>query len=245
MKKENVIKYCKNFMGYGDLNSDTLIVGMEEGDKAIYHTQERVTRRIDTVVDLLEKGNGQTIDFLEAHKIHSPEQYEKIINNKLFSPYWRIATRVIMNAKKLNVDDNTAIAKFFKEYIIKHLSILEFRALPCTDLKTWNYNEWTDVKELKDRKSYYEWNDTHRINNLRNIINNSNFKQVLIFGKSLEKQWSSILGVDFSEASVYKYEKASIKVLDHEGINYFLIPQNSKVTSNKFFDWVGSKINTK
>lgn len=243
MTNENIIKYCRDFMGYGDLTSDTLIVGMEEGDKSIYHTYDRVTRRINTVVDQLDKGNGQTVDFLETHKIHSPEQYDKIINNKLFSPYWRIATRVVMNAKGISVDDNTSIAKFFKEYIIKHLAILEFRALPCTDLKTWNYGEWTDIDELKDRKSYYEWNDNHRINNLRSIIKNSNFKQVLIFGKSLEKQWASILGVDFSEAVVHKHDKASIKVLKHNNINYFLIPQNSKVTSNNFFDWVGSKIN--
>lgn len=242
IKREDIITYCKDFMGYGNLTGDTLIVGMEEGDKKIYHTYDRVHSRIESVVKYLKKHGGQTIDFLESHKQHSPEHYDKIMKDKLFSPYWRIASRVIMRSKNIDIVDNSSIANFFRTHIIKDLAILEFRPLACTDLNTWKYDEWTDMPELRNRETYYEWIDQHRIQTLQNIINDSNFKNVLIFGKSLEKKWASILGVNFSNADVYQYENASIKVLNHNSVNYFLIPQNSKATSNLFFDWVGQQI---
>lgn len=33
LKKEDIIKYCETFIGYGSLSADIAIIGMEEGDK--------------------------------------------------------------------------------------------------------------------------------------------------------------------------------------------------------------------
>jgi hypothetical protein len=126
--------------------------------------------------------------------------------------------------------------------VLKELAILDFRPLPCTDLNTWKYGEWTDIPQLKTRNDYYNWIDPIRVKLLQNIVKDSSFKVVLLFGKSLEKQWGNVIGGDFKKAQTLKHDKSSIKILTLNGVAYFLIPQSSRVTNNGFYDWVGSVI---
>ena len=96
LDSKDVNDYCRRYYGYGKLNSEIAIIGIEEGEKEKYHTLEKAKKRIKTTLSLLDKSGSPLIDFLEAHKIHSPEQYKKIKAYKSFSPYWNKATRVIM-----------------------------------------------------------------------------------------------------------------------------------------------------
>ena len=97
LDSKEITDYCNRYYGYGQLNSEIAVIGIEEGEKKEYHTLERAKKRIKTTLSLLDKSGSPLIDFVEAHKIHSPEQYKKMISyNGSFSPYWNKATRVIM-----------------------------------------------------------------------------------------------------------------------------------------------------
>lgn len=43
LKKEDIIKYCETFIGYGSLSADIAIIGMEEGDN--YHFKNYCSQR--------------------------------------------------------------------------------------------------------------------------------------------------------------------------------------------------------
>ena len=117
LRKEDIIKYCETFIGYGSLSADIAIIGMEEGDKKEFHTINRVNSRIQIVLKLLKNTDKKTIDFLESHKLHAPNIYKALVDNKSFSVYWRAATRVVMKALDKDANDVRGINIFLKLFV--------------------------------------------------------------------------------------------------------------------------------
>lgn len=246
---KEITDYCRRYYGYGKLNSEIAVIGIEEGEKKEYHTLERAKKRIKTTLSLLDKSGSPLIDFVEAHKIHSPEQYKKIISyNGSFSPYWNKATRVIMGFDGKDVETPKNVMKYFCEVVLKKTVMLDFRPLFSTDIKTWKYKNWSNLEQLKSREKYYEWIDSFRIKKIRQLIAENNFKAVLFFGISEEDQFGEIIGLNFNDSQTIDYNGKSfggsyLKILKDRNTNYFLMPQPTSVgASNDFFNWVGSEI---
>ena len=239
---KEITDYCKRYYGYGKLNSEIAIIGIEEGEKEKYHTLENAKKRIKTTLSLLDKSGSPLIDFLEAHKIHSPEQYKKIKAYKSFSPYWNKATRVIMGFDGKVVETPKNVMKYFCEVVLKKTVMLDFRPLFSTDIKTWKYKNWSNLEQLKSRKKYYEWIDRDRINKIQNFIDTNNYKLVLVFGTGIKEQFEKIINLNFDSGKAIKNSNYTINLLKNKNTLYALVPQSVRTKSNKFYHWVGNEI---
>ena len=239
---KEIIDYCYRYYGYGKLNSEIAIIGIEEGEKEKYHTLEKAKKRIKTTLSLLDKSGSPLIDFLEAHKIHSPEQYKKIMAYKSFSPYWNKATRLIMGFDGMDIETPKNVMKYFYEHILKKTVMLDFRPLFSTGIETWKYKNWSNLEQLKSREKYYEWIDRDRINKIQNFIDTNNYKLVLVFGTGIKEQFEKIININFDSGKAIKNSNYTINLLKNKNTLYALVPQSVRTKGNKFYHWVGNEI---
>lgn len=241
-----IIDYCYRYYGYGKLNSEIAIIGIEEGEKKEYHTLEKAKKRIKTTLSLLDKSGSPLIDFLEAHKIHSPEQYKKIMAYKSFSPYWNKVTRVVMAMNGIDEYKAEKVMDYFKNSLIKNTAMLDFRPLFSTGIETWKYKNWSNLEQLKSREKYYNWIDRDRINKIQNFIDTNNYKLVLVFGTGIKEQFEKIINLSFDSGKEIKNSEYTINLLKNKNTLYALVPQSVRTDGvgsvNRFYQWVGNEI---
>ena len=252
INNEDIIEYCENFFGYGNLKSDILVLGLEEGYGKNIENEEGFTKKVKYVLKQLRANNGHTADFLELHREFAPSQYQKIMLNKEFSRYWiRGATRVIMNIKGDRKNKTSEIVQYFKDTIIKDCALLDFRPLPCTSIEEWKYDKYKCTKnnpDLQKRELYEKWIDPIRIKKIRKLIDENNYNAVLFFGIKEKEQFGKIIGLNFKDGKTINYNGKSfggsyLKILKKKNTNYFLMPQPNTVgSSHDFFNWAGIEI---
>ena len=253
LTESDIKEYCENFYGYGNINSDILVVGLEEGFGIHLENEKSFSKKVSYVLESLRRDKNNTVDFLELHKEFAPEQIKKIEDGKEFSPFWiRLVSRVIMgiNEKKIN-NSPSDVVEYFKNVVVKNYALLEFGPLPCTSLDTWKYKEYEctrNIYELNERKNYIEWIEPLRIKKIKDFIETNNYKAVLFCGKSYRSQWEKIIDTSSEKLSQIIFEKSNSKRLQIEkikkdGIGYYLIPQPGDYgITNDFYDWVGCTI---
>ena len=209
MLNESDLKdFMSNFYGYGMLNSDIWMIGMEEGGgNSIEEIQARLKHWV-------EGGRCITEDVAEYHEKFGMGYFfsEKPKNQST----WNKLIRIMLAYHEIDTTLQN-VKEFQRDEFARHDSnncLLELFPLPSPSTGHWLYSTVSDIPWLKTREAYKEHLAPHRIAMLKELIELNGPELVVFYGNNPEyrEYWTAIVDAPFSEITLdgrtaYRAEK--------------------------------------
>ncbi|HBL52898.1 MAG TPA: hypothetical protein DDZ34_02320 [Syntrophaceae bacterium] len=185
--------FMHKFYGYGNLNAKFWFIGMEEGGgNDIDELHKRISAWNENGKKLLE-------DVVSYHiHIGMPHFFEKNGNKKVrIQRTWGQLIRILLLSKGIN-----ATMEHIRAYQTCSLGraddhsetcLMELMPLPSSSTNDWIYGQFQGIET---RVKYFENISPHRINKLKELINENPKKIILFYGKSYIDRWRHIIGSD-------------------------------------------------
>jgi len=253
LKNQDLLnEYANNFYGYGNLESDYWLIGMEEGGGT---SEEEIISRI-SVWD--SKGRPTLLDNYEFHKAITDgkgNSLEHLFKGR-HSSYQRTWGGLIKIIKSFEGDTDLSPSRI-KEYQSDKLGrkdsnncLLEVFPLPSPSTKEFKYNEWTTLDYLRSRDTYKKHLESTRVYKLKELIGKHRPKIVLFYSSSLAyvEQWSKISGIDFfTTENELIHDKSNQRARFHQsnGTQFAVIHHPTyKGVGNIYFKSVGHRLRT-
>lgn len=187
MNDNLLMQYMSCFMGYGNLNGDYWMIGMEEGGG---DTAEEIERR---VAIWEESSHNQLEDLKHYHDKIGVTQW--FGSRAKLQPTWNKLIRIIYGIKGFSpqTDDireyqRTQLGRFNGE-----TCLAELMPLPSPSSNHWLYPEISALPELKSRKSYLRHWGPVRLKILSRLIARHQPKHVVCYGMGYYRDWWSQL----------------------------------------------------
>jgi len=224
--------FMTTFYGSGNYAGDYWFVGMEEGGG---NDLDQVTARLNAWVEL---GEAELVDIYKFHiKINYPEYFTDPVK---LQRTWMQQARIILASKGLTAF--TSVVKDYQRDIIgrqnSETCLLELLPLPSPSSVVWNYEHWSNLPFLKDRKAYREYCIPWRTEHIRSQISIYKPKVLVFLGLSYLEYWQAVAGqsVRFVDQGDYWAGQA-------DGTNYIVAKHPAtKGISNAYFETIGSYI---
>lgn len=181
-------QFITTFYGSGNYSGDYWFVGMEEGGG---NTLERVEKRLNTWQKL---GGNELVDLYDFHiGINYPDYFRDPVKPQRT---WMQQARIIL-ASKGRTSSLEEVKAYQRDYLgrrTKETCLLELLPLPSPNTNIWNYNKWSVLPYLQNRKSYKEYCLPWRSEHIYIQIRTHHPKLVVFFGKSYYSYWRQIAG---------------------------------------------------
>ena len=178
------------FYGSGNYSGDYWFVGMEEGGG---NTFDRVVKRLNTWQKL---GKEELVDIYDFHLgITYPEYFTDPVK---LQRTWMQYARIVL-ASKGQAADVDHIRTYQRDVLGRKTSetcLLELLPLPSPSTGVWNYNLWSNLAYLGNRKSYLKYCIPWRCKHIHSRIRRHHPMLVVFFGKGYLRFWQQIAGND-------------------------------------------------
>jgi len=180
--------FIATFYGSGNYSGDYWFVGIEEGGG---NDLDQVTKRINTWKDL---GGTELVDIFDFHiRISYPEYFTDPVK---LQRTWMQQARIVLSSKGQSAT-KPAIKAYQRDILgrkAEETCLLELLPLPSPSTTVWNYNRWSYLPFLKNRKVYREYCIPWRCEHIRFQISIHMPKIVVFFGLSYAQIWKEIAG---------------------------------------------------
>ncbi len=220
--------FIQSFIGYGNLESQVWLIGMEEGGGV---TENEVRARLEAWEN---RGQLQIEDVREFHiagqqiqnnqHIAIPHERRLTDRNRLDKCFvaeaqlqftWERIIRFVRANGQLNFDRGE-MCQYQIHQLARadsNLAILELFPLPSPRSKKWNYGPvgpqkdpaqtyparaWTDLHYLQSRRLYQQQVYEARRDLLQHLIGEHMPQAVLFYGESFRNKWCEIAGLDIA-----------------------------------------------
>ncbi len=227
-----IIDRIKNFWGYGNLDSDVWLVGMEEGygekNESLEHRFKATSgAQVFDVYEDLKIDPGHVFWFEEGAPTQST--YRKLIYIYLY----------LQNREEPHLED-------IRKFQIKELgrkksnhALLELMPLPSRSIqpKDWLYTD-AFVEGLSSRKEYLKTYKPERVKALGALIKKHKPKIVLFYSFTYLKEWGEVIGVELQQVIPKRLYTAK----DNDTM-YIVVPHStSRGVSNAEWKNIAEKI---
>ena len=182
-----LVQYMLRFAGYGNLDGDYWMIGLEEGGG---NTVEEIERRLAIWE---ESGQNQLEDLKHYHDKIGVKRW--FGSRAKLQPTWNKLIRIIYGIKDLSpqTDDireyqRTQLGRFNGE-----TCLTELMPLPSPSSNHWLYADISALPELKSRKSYLHHWAPIRFHMLSKLISKNRPKFVVYYGMGYYQDWWSQL----------------------------------------------------
>jgi hypothetical protein len=186
--------FMSTFVGYGDFNSDTWFVGMEEGGG---HSLENIQMRIGAWSD---RGGHILEDCAEYHQaIGAGALFKAPVRSAQRTWAWLVRAQLASEGKP---HDISAAKVMQGERWLRHGSntcMIELLPLPSPSVRKWLYSAFSDDPALKTRDEYRAAMLPSRITKIKNLIAKHEPCNVVFCSKMYDAHWREIAGADFIE----------------------------------------------
>jgi len=235
LNDELLQKFMTTFYGSGNYSGHYWFIGMEEGGG---NNLDQVTKRINTWKDL---GGTELVDIFDFHiKINYPEYFTDPVK---LQRTWMQQARIIISSKGQSAT-SLAVKAYQRDIIgrkAEETCLLELLPLPSPSTAVWNYNQWSNLPFLINRKLYREHCIGWRCEHIRSQIRIHKPKVVVFFGFSYFQNWKDIAG-----QSVGFHDKCGYWVGNSESTIYVIAKHPaSKGITNAYFESIGSYLYSK
>jgi hypothetical protein len=242
--------FSRSFFGYGTLDSDYWFVGMEEGGGK---TEVELRHRLQRWKDL---GASHTLDNYEFHRGVKDDSGSDL--GYLFQPgaplqrTWKGLIRIYLAAsdkRASSVEDVrcTQIHNWGRDN--SDNCLLELLPLPSPGTGIWNYNEWSDLAFLRDRRTYAAHFTEFRSAAINQMMRKYRPRVVVFYSTTYIDQWRKISGVDFNkELSIVLDKTIDDRKLiarfkkTRESLLVNCYHSTSHGVTNRYFDRIGDEI---
>jgi len=224
--------FMATFYGSGNYSGDYWFVGMEEGGG---NDLAQVTARLNAWKEL---GGTELVDIYDFHmKIGFPQYFEKEV---VLQPTWKQQARIVLSAQAL-ASEKEDVSEYQRDVIGRKNSetcLLELLPLPSPSTNVWNYDKWTSLEFLRNRKTYRDYSIPWRVNHLHSRIKYYRPKAVVFLGFSYLEYWQAVAG-----ESVRFFDQGGYWAGQAEGTKYIISkhPAAHGIT-NAYFDKIGLHI---
>lgn len=235
INKNDIEQYIKKFYGYGNWKSPIWFVGIEEGGG---NSEKEIKNRINSWL----KYKTDLIDIKEHHINIGICKY---FTKGTLQNTWRKLIRIKLSYERKSIDNDIIrdIQKNKWGQLKSDNALIELFPLPSPNNTDWFYDEWTNIKYLNDRDSYYSYISEIRLNHIKSRINKYKPKVVLLYANSMLNYWSILVGDDFEKYSTrIKIKKNYVRILKKNHTCFVQTPQPAGVYSNDFWEYVGKEI---
>lgn len=228
--------YVGTFWGYGDYQAKYWFVGMEEGGG---RTEAEVAKRLAS----WEKHGRQELSELVRH--HQESDLAAFTGDSGdIQTTWGQLIRVVLASEVRPTDDHAV-----KAYQISRLgsfggetALLELMPLPSPDAKTWYYDKWSWLPELRTRSRYKKSYTGTRVQHLRQRIAEYKPTVVMFYSLTYKDRWQEVTGVPLVASPISGVET----LFGDNGHTLFLVvPQPAawiKGKGNDYYEQVGMAI---
>lgn len=225
--KELIQDRIHNFFGYGNLNSPTWFIGMEEGFDG---TLDDLKKRFESA-----KGK-QTLDLQNG--LQSKDHSKWFLQKPKLQPTWSKLILILLRLQGKEIS-NELIRTFQKTSFCRKNSnhcCLELMPLPCrsTKEKHWFYNTF-GIEYLRTRRSYLESVMPIRMHLFQNLIKKYSPTIVVFYSFSYLNNWNSIIStVSKKEGAIYHTKQGKTR--------FFIIPHPTAhgITNSEWIDIANS-----
>ncbi|RLA40359.1 MAG: hypothetical protein DRR42_25970 [Gammaproteobacteria bacterium] len=233
MNDDVLLRYMSHFAGYGNLDSDYWMIGMEEGGG---DTIENIEKRIT----IWEESGQNTLEDLKLY-------HDKIGVTRWFGsqaklqPTWNKLIRIIHGIKGLtpNTEDVRTYQKTHLGRSNGETCLAELMPLPSPSTNHWLYPRISSLSELRTRKDYMRHWGPIRLQILANLINIHRPKNVVFYGSGYYQDWWSQLMPENHKAITIEGVKAYLG--EDEGTVFSVSPHPVATgVKNTFFHGLGS-----
>lgn len=229
-------QFIHTFYGSGTYDGSFWFVGMEEGGGG---SLDKVLRRLEVWKKL---GGSELVDLSEFHfQLNMPEYFTNPVK---LQRTWMQQARIVLIAqnKSSTIADLRAYQKDMLGRKNKETCLLELLPLPSPSTSIWNYDVWSGITFLKNRKKYREYCLPWRGAHIRSQILAHQPPVVIFCGFTYKSWWQQIAGpeVCFVEKSMMK---SKVWIGKHRN-TLFLITKHpaARGITNDYFEFVGSLI---
>ncbi len=180
--------FISTFYGSGNYSGEYWFIGMEEGGG---NDLIQVTKRLNAWVELSET------ELVDIYQFHGKIDYPKCFKDPVkLQPTWKQQARIVLASKGLpsTIPDVRAYQRDFIGRETEETCLLELLPLPSPSLKNWNYNLWSSLPFLKDRKTYKQYCVPWRIEHIQSMIKKYKPKVVVFMGQVYLDYWHTIAG---------------------------------------------------
>lgn len=183
----------KNYWGYGNLDSDTWFVGMEEGfDGSLSDLEKRFTKTQDKCVIDIKSDMQDVPDHFKWFLSDAPSQrtWSKLI----------LILLMLYSSEEVSLD---LIKKYQRNNFARSHSdhcVLEFMPLPCKSVrkKDWFYDQFK-IEYLETRNTYLKHVMPIRIELFKKLQKKHKPKVVIFYSLSYLDKWSDIVSEKFAK----------------------------------------------
>jgi len=226
-------RFITTFYGSGNYSGDYWFVGMEEGGG---NDLVQVTNRIYAWLDL---GGSELVDIFDFHiRINYPEYFTNPVK---LQRTWMQQARIILSSKGFSA--TTPAVKTYQRDIIgrkdSETCLLELLPLPSPSTSVWNYDQWSKLPFLENRKVYRDYCIPWRCEHIRSQVSIHKPKFVIFFGLSYFQYWQDVTG-----KSLYFHDRGGCLSCKSDR-TYYVIAKHpaAKGITNAYFEAIGLLIN--
>lgn len=229
--KDLIENRIKNYWGYGNLNSDTWFVGMEEGfDGSLSDLEKRFNKTKDRCVIDIKSDMQDVPDHFKWFSPNAPSQrtWSKLI----------LILLMLYSSEEVSLD---VIKKYQRNNFARLNSdhcVLEFMPFPCKSVrkKDWFYDQFK-IDYLETRKTYLKHVMPIRIELFKKLLKKHSPKVVIFYSLSYLDKWSDIISEKFSKNENLYHCK-------QDSTHFFVIP-HPVAYGLKNSDWIDIACNIK
>ncbi len=225
--------FMSTFYGSGNYSGKYWFIGMEEGGG---NTLEQVTKRLNAWVDL---GETELVDIYQFHlKIDYPQYFQDPVK---LQKTWMQQARIMLASKGLpsTTDDVRAYQRDQIGRKTGDTCLLELLPLPSPNVNNWNYNLWSGLHFLRDRKTYREYCVSWRAEHIRSRIKDHKPKVVVFMGQVYSDYWHTIAG-----RNLIFTDKGGFWAGSSEDTIYIITKHPaSRGVTNAYFETIGKFLN--
>jgi len=230
-----LVQYMSRFAGYGNLDGDYWMIGMEEGDG-------NSTGEIERRITIWEEGGQNTLEDLMLYhdKIGETRWFG---NQAKLQPTWNKLIRILHGIKGLSpqTEDIRTYQKTRLGQFDGETCLAELMPLPSPSTNHWLYPRISALPELRSRESYLRHWGPVRLQSLAKLINTHQPKYVVMYGTGYYQEWWSQL------------MPANHQVISIDGVKAYMGDKNGTVfavsphpvatgVKNTFFYTLGTKM---
>ena len=192
--------FMNGYFGHGELSADYWFIGMESGGG---RSEREVADRLRSWDDL---GRQLVVDNLKFHKAVNNEQGEPL--NYLFEGRvkiqrtWAGLIRILLAAQgqiDLSASAVRAVQSSSWGREGSDNCLLELLPLPSPNVKTWHYDQWSDLPQLRSREIYRDALINDHADKLRQLIKKYHPRCVVFYSTTYMAHWSQIAGIDLKK----------------------------------------------
>lgn len=227
-------KYIEGFLGYGNLDSRTWYIGMEEGGG---HDVADVNARLKA---WSTRGCNLVEDFVDFHNACGFPQASQIKPAKL-SKTWSRLIRIKLS-RRGEKNPSTEIVRQIQAENWGRISgeecLLELMPLPSPRVNDWSYSTWSQLDFLRTRARYLSHIEPVRTALISELLRKHRPQCVVFYGSSYQRFWDKITGdeVNWQQVDTARWFR-------RETTTFFSISHpTARDSTNRWFSSIGTEI---